>query len=83
MKPVVIQPVGEIACTHLAIVAQQCDAVSLELQAAARSAHWESAAADHFMARIWDCVGEVAAVGDLAMQVSYAVHAQLEEGGAP
>ncbi|MGO1412189.1 MULTISPECIES: hypothetical protein [unclassified Microbacterium] len=70
------------ATTRLAAVRSECDAISLDLLATASSVQWESEAAGHFQAQVWNRISEISAVGELAAQVMYSVMAQTEEGSS-
>ncbi|WP_119696023.1 hypothetical protein [Microbacterium halotolerans] len=70
------------ATTRLAAVRSECDAISLALLATASSVQWESEAAGHFHAQVWNRISEISAVGELATQVMHSLMAQTEEGSS-
>lgn len=70
------------AFTHLEVVRGECDAISIDLLAAARDARWESGAARGFRERIWDRISDVSRVGDLAVRTIHDVQAQLDAKGS-
>lgn len=69
------------AFTHLEIVRNECDAISIDLLSAAQGAEWESSAARGFRDRIWNRISEVSRVGDLAIRTVHEVQAQLDAKG--
>lgn len=73
---------GEAACSMLEGVRLTCDELAVEMQAVAADVSWQSPAARLFAGRVWGSVAEVASVGDLAMQVSYAARAEQEAKGS-
>lgn len=72
---------GEAACARLADVGRACDEAVFLLRAVAAETRWESPAADAFASRLWERIGEAAAIGEFARQLASA--ARAAQGAAP